>query len=195
MQRKVLEYLAKSGNISYACKRAGISRDTFYSWKKEDKLFAGNANLSIVYGKNSVNDLAHTQLIRLIQNGNMQAVRFQLSSCHDDYKPRRARPSEEVEGENPLPITAIYFTDPPDHILRRRISSLSPSPAPSLSPEPKKNRERPKLASTTEIKPPLLPEPESTSVRFSPPSVRRMLRNDDDDDGVEFDGDIIWGKR
>ena len=27
MQRKVLEHLAESGNVSYACKRAGINRD------------------------------------------------------------------------------------------------------------------------------------------------------------------------
>jgi hypothetical protein len=102
VREKVLEYLAESGNISYACKRAGISRETFYKWR-EERPFAYDATLAIEHGKSFVNDLAHTQLIHNIQQGNMQAVRFQLERCHPDYKPRRPlEPYMDNAAENPV---------------------------------------------------------------------------------------------
>ena len=123
MQRKVLEHLMESGNVSYSCKRAGVSRETYYAWRHEDKVFARDATLAINYGKSFVNDLAHTQLIRHIQDGNMQAVRFQLVSCHEHYQPRKARaPAEEIAE----PVTVIHikpYVRPPQDLL--------PSPAPS----------------------------------------------------------------
>lgn len=103
MQKKVLEHLTESGNISYSCKRTGISRETYYQWR-EDAAFAHNADIAIGYGKGYVNDLAHTYLIQNIQKGDMQAVRFQLASCHPDYQPKRARvPDEDIL----VPITRI----------------------------------------------------------------------------------------
>jgi molybdenum-dependent DNA-binding transcriptional regulator ModE len=34
-QEKLLEALAESGNVSFACKKAGVSRDTYYRWFRE----------------------------------------------------------------------------------------------------------------------------------------------------------------
>ena len=108
LKRKLLENLTESGNISYACKRTGISRETFYKWK-EDPLFAFDADAACDYGKSYVNDLAHTQLIRNIQDGNMQAVRFQLASCHPDYQPRKPR---NPDAGKLVPVTKIIIAPP-----------------------------------------------------------------------------------
>lgn len=104
LQEKVLEVLAESGNISYACKRAGISRETYYAWR-EDRVFGFNADKAVENGKAFVNDLAHTQLIRNIQDGNFGAVRFQLTSCHPDYQPRKPRPTETMTPVDHIEIT------------------------------------------------------------------------------------------
>ena len=88
-QDKLLEFLAESGNVSFACKRAGVSRDTYYRWRYED-MFAAQADIAIASGKEFVNDLAHSQLIRNIQNGDMSAIKFQLGNCHDDYLPKKS---------------------------------------------------------------------------------------------------------
>ena len=88
-QDKLVEFLAESGNVSFACKRAGVSRDTYYRWRYEDE-FAMQADISIASGKEFVNDLAHSQLIRNIQNGDMGAIKFQLGNCHDDYLPKKS---------------------------------------------------------------------------------------------------------
>lgn len=109
MQKKVLEHLAEYGNISYSCKRAGISRETYYKWR-ENRVFAYNADIAIDLGKSFVNDLAQTHLVQNIQQGDMQAVRFQLVSCHPDYQPKRPRmPDEDI----PMPVTTIAITPAP----------------------------------------------------------------------------------
>lgn len=100
-KQKVIEFLAESGNVSFACKRGGISRETFYRWK-DDARFLAQAEVAIDSGKSFVNDLAHTQLIRKIQEGDMQAIRFQLANCHDDYRPKLPERIERV-----IPITAV----------------------------------------------------------------------------------------
>lgn len=183
-QSKVLECLAESGNISYACKRAGINRDTFYTWKKEDKLFAENADLAVSYGKSFVNDLAHTQLIRLIQDGDMRAVRFQLISCHEDYKPRRARPPEETEEETLPPITSIT-------IVTAKPRDPVPSPAPSAPPL-EHNDNDPKKLTSPSTKPESLPE---ANGEFEPPHPRRRRGWNNDDDGFLVDSSWIWPRR
>ena len=100
-KQKVLEFLEESGNVSFACKRSGISRETYYRWK-EDAGFEAMADVAIDYGKSFVNDLAHTQLVRKIQEGDMQAIRFHLANCHDDYRSKLPDRIERV-----VPITAV----------------------------------------------------------------------------------------
>jgi hypothetical protein len=108
MQQKLLVLLAESGNVSYSCKRISLSRETYYKWK-EDPQFASDAEAAVDYGKDFVNDLAHNQLIRNIQEGNMQAVRFQLSSCHPDYQPKKPR---NPDAQKFVPITKIIIAPP-----------------------------------------------------------------------------------
>lgn len=103
---KLLGYLKDSGNISYACKRAGVSRETYYKWRRS-KVFSEEADLAIELGKEFVNDLAHTQLIQNIQQGHMGAVKFQLASCHIDYQARKPWPRELPTA--PLPVTEIHI--------------------------------------------------------------------------------------
>ncbi len=103
---KLLEHLKDSGNVSYACKRAGISRETYYKWRRS-KVFAEEADVAIDLGKEFVNDLAHTQLIQNIQQGHMGAVKFQLASCHIDYQARKPWPRELPTA--PPPVTEIHI--------------------------------------------------------------------------------------
>lgn len=107
---KLLGFLRDSGNISYSCKRAGISREAYYLWR-EDAAFALEADVAIEYGKGFVNDLAHTQLIQNIQQGNMGAVKFQLMSCHPDYQPRKPWPREPKDLLPPVTEIHIHEID------------------------------------------------------------------------------------
>lgn len=103
-QTKLLELLAESGNVSYSCKRAGISRDTYYRWRADDEPFSLKADKAVTGGKEFVNDLAHTKLIQMINDGHFGAVKFQLSNCHDDYHPKKTTSPYRLE-EMTTPIT------------------------------------------------------------------------------------------
>jgi len=108
-QAKILECLAESGNVSYACRRVGISRETYYRWRDEDA-FAASADNAIRDGKEFVNDLAHTKLMQSIQEGYFPAVKFQLSNCHDDYHPKKTTSPYRIEEMTPpITIASIPF--------------------------------------------------------------------------------------
>lgn len=108
-QDKILEYLAESGNVSYACKRVGISRETYYRWRDEES-FAVASDAAVVDGKAFVNDLAHTKLMQSIQEGYFPAVKFQLMNCHDDYHPKKTTSPYRIEEMTPpITIASIPF--------------------------------------------------------------------------------------
>ena len=108
-QAKILECLAESGNVSYACKRVGISRETYYRWRDEDE-FSVESDAAIRDGKEFVNDLAHTKLMQSIQEGYFPAVKFQLSNCHDDYHPKKTTSPYRIEEMTPpITIASIPF--------------------------------------------------------------------------------------
>ena len=116
-KEKILEYLSDSGNVSFVCKKVGIARKTYYRWKDEDFDFSEEAEIAIEFGKSYVNDLAHNQLVKKIQEGDPQLIRFQLASCHPDYRVRfpvreeqTPRPIEYIEMQ-PLIVSQDEIDD------------------------------------------------------------------------------------
>jgi hypothetical protein len=89
-REKVLEYLAESGNVSYACKRVGVSREIYCRWRADNEGFLVQTEKAVSRGKEFVNDLAHTKLMQSIQNDHFPAIKFQLASCHDDFLPKKS---------------------------------------------------------------------------------------------------------
>ena len=77
MKDALLEELAKYPIIQIACQRTGVGRSTFYKWKKQDKKFSDIAD-----------DMAESQLIKAIGNGNMTGIIFWLKNNHADYTDR-----------------------------------------------------------------------------------------------------------
>lgn len=138
-QAKVLEYLEESGNISSACKRAGISRQTFYNWY-EERPFRVQADEAIGLGKSFVNDLAHNHLIRKINEGDAGLIKFQLASCHPDYQPRKPWPREAHELTPPvtkieiIPIEREVMQKHKDMIREKGISDEKKDPRPTPTP-------------------------------------------------------------
>lgn len=130
-KEKLLEHLTESGNVSFACKRVGLERKTFYRWIEADADFSNEADTAIALGKSFVNDLAHTQLIRKMQEGDMQAVRLQLVSCHPDY---RIRPPIKME-DHPGPVAVINITQAPDRVVRSHVDAPTKTNVVEVIPE------------------------------------------------------------
>lgn len=103
-----LEQLEKVPNVSLACERVGIARNTVYRWCKEDPDFKARMDTALSYGTQSVNDLAESKLISHINNGNLRAIQYWL----DNNKKTYIKPRPKVEQQPFVPVTKIVIERP-----------------------------------------------------------------------------------
>ncbi len=99
-----LEQLNTVPNISVACEKVGLARNTIYRWCKEDKEFQESVNLALSCGVESIIDLAESKLVSHINNGSLRAIQYYL----DNHKKEYMRPRPKDFWKKPfVPITSI----------------------------------------------------------------------------------------
>lgn len=84
----LIEQLKKAPIVQLACERVGISRATFYRWKKDDKKFASDIDEALASGVSIINDMAESKLISLIKEGHMTGIIYWLKHHHPAYTTR-----------------------------------------------------------------------------------------------------------
>ena len=84
----LLEQLKKTPIVQLACEKTAIGRSTYYRWKKEDKKFCTQADEAISDGISLINDMAESQLLGAIRDGNMTGIIFWLKNHHPSYETR-----------------------------------------------------------------------------------------------------------
>jgi hypothetical protein len=110
-ENKFLEQLERVPNISLACEKVGLARNTIYRWRIEDPEFAMRMDEALIAGKESVNDLAESKLISHINNGNMRAIQYWL----DNNKKNYIKPRDKDMWKTPfVPVTKIIIEKPDD---------------------------------------------------------------------------------
>ena len=87
-KESLLEQFKKTPIVQIACQQSGVSRASFYRWKKEDSEFAKRADEAIAEGLLLINDLAESQLISAIRDKNMAAIALWLRQHHPRYAHR-----------------------------------------------------------------------------------------------------------
>jgi hypothetical protein len=80
----LIEQLRKTPVIQIACEKTGVSRMTYYRWR-EDEEFAKAADEALIDGKSLVNDLAESQLLSALREGEAWSVQYWLRHHHLDY--------------------------------------------------------------------------------------------------------------
>ena len=81
----ILKELEKAGIALQAYKKVGISKTSYYRWKKEDPKFAEKVREATEMGTNYFNDVAESQLLRLVTVGELQATKFWLKHRHPAF--------------------------------------------------------------------------------------------------------------
>jgi predicted DNA binding protein len=81
----LLEQLHKTPIIQIACEKVGVSRATYYRWRKEDAEFTKESDKAIIDGSLFINDMAESQLISAIRDKNLTAIIFWLKNHHKIY--------------------------------------------------------------------------------------------------------------
>jgi len=81
----LLETLRQMPIVELSCKKVGVSRATFYRWKRDDKEFTKAVDNAILEGENLVTDMSESQLISLVKDRNFQAIHLWLKVHHKKY--------------------------------------------------------------------------------------------------------------
>lgn len=81
----LIEQLRKTPVIQIACEKVSISRMTFYRWRKDDEVFANAADDALADGKSLVNDLAESQLLSALKDGDPWSIQYWLRHHHREY--------------------------------------------------------------------------------------------------------------
>jgi hypothetical protein len=84
-KKLMLEQLKKTPIVQIACEKVGIARWTYYRWRKEDPAFRTSSDESLQEGTAFVNDMAESQLLASLRDGNFAAVTFWLKHHHPSY--------------------------------------------------------------------------------------------------------------
>jgi hypothetical protein len=103
-----LEQIKTIPNISLACEKVGLARNTIYRWCHEDPDFKNRLDEALGNGVESVNDLAESKLITQINSGNMQAIKYWLDNNKKNYmRPRPKNFWESLGGDGPIAAVII----------------------------------------------------------------------------------------
>lgn len=81
----VLKQLQKMPVVEVACQRAGLSRATYYRWRREDSKFRKASDEAIIEGELLINDMSESQVISLIREKSWAAISFWLKHHHHKY--------------------------------------------------------------------------------------------------------------
>ena len=117
-KQKLLEALKEMPIIQIACKKADVSRATYYRWREEDEDFSRGCEVALQEGTDFINDMSESQKIQLIKEKKMPAITWWDRHNNPKYGakrvPRRLGLSEEK-------------LNPKDEELMRKALALSSS--------------------------------------------------------------------
>ncbi len=85
-QDQFLAELIKVPIVQVACEKTGLSRNSVYRWRKEDKEFQKKMDDAYAEGVALVSDMSESQLLTLIKEKNYSAISFWLRHRNDNYK-------------------------------------------------------------------------------------------------------------
>lgn len=92
LRQRVLKELAETPIVTMACKKAGLPRATFYRWRSEDEDFEIESDIALAQGRERINDLAESRLIRGVDQGELPFLRYWLSHNHHSYVKHKQMP-------------------------------------------------------------------------------------------------------
>jgi hypothetical protein len=123
----VVEQLGKTPIVQLVCEKIGVSRATYYRWRKEDQSFANSCDLAMADGINLVSDMAESKLIGGIKNENHNSISFWLKHRHPAYA-EKLHIQAKIEPESPL------SPDQEELVRRALIQIAGGTPAPNRDP-------------------------------------------------------------
>ena len=120
----LLSGLRKTPIVQLVCEKSGVSRATFYRWRKEDSSFRKLSDTALLEGKSLMNDMAESQLLSAIKDKNMTAIIFWLKHHHTDYLTR-------VKVSGSITTKDESLNEEQEQLLKQALSLVSFNPPPN----------------------------------------------------------------
>ena len=83
---KFLESLKKVPIVQVGCEKIGLSRNSVYRWRSEDKKFAEDMDLAMAEGEAFINDISEGQLLNMIKEKSWPALAFWLRHRNSKFR-------------------------------------------------------------------------------------------------------------
>jgi hypothetical protein len=112
----IIKELKEMPIIQVACKRAGVSRATYYRWKTEDEDFSQHSNKAMNEGREFICDMSESQIIKSIREGKLPACVLWLK--HND-------PRYGADTMSRVPASPIIELTPEEEKLFEKALALS----------------------------------------------------------------------
>lgn len=83
---KLISELQSTPIVEIACRKTGITRQTFYRWIEKDFELKARVEEAIEKGSSLINDMAESTLIQNIKDNELTAVIFWLKNRHEKFR-------------------------------------------------------------------------------------------------------------
>lgn len=85
---KLIQLLSENPFISAACRKVGISRQTFYRWMRSDPEFKRKVELATIDGRIQMEEIAEAVITNAMKKGDQSAARYYLGHNSMRYAPK-----------------------------------------------------------------------------------------------------------
>jgi len=106
LQEAFFNELKKVPIVLVACEKSGISRNSVYRWKREDKEFSKVMDEALAEGEALVNDMSESQLLTMIREKNWSAISFWLRHRNPRFKDKIEVTSKTEDTDELTPAQA-----------------------------------------------------------------------------------------
>lgn len=137
----LIEQLRKTPVIQIAVEKTGVSRMTYYRWR-DDEEFAKAADEALADGKSLVNDLAESQLLSALREGEAWSVQYWLRHHHLDYSNKleitakaasdKLTPEQQEQLDRALALAGVLPVSTPEE---PGTNPVPPSPSDNGNPQ------------------------------------------------------------
>lgn len=119
--KQFLDELRNTPIVSAVCKQLDISRQTISRWSKTDPEFKKMYEECMSQGTDNVNDLAISQTINKIRQGDSGMIKFWLSHNHERFmrKPQEMASNEDIF--NPSLERKVDFVESAEAMLMKKV--------------------------------------------------------------------------
>lgn len=96
---RLIQLLSETPFTNHACKKVGISRATFYRWKKDNPDFRKSVDKALHDGRTNLIEVAEAMIAKKVKEGESWAIKFFLTHNSKTYAPKR--PTYPIQTINP----------------------------------------------------------------------------------------------